>query len=133
MRDGLDAAVYAEIARARRDPNLSERGDILADLVRARYDDGHAMADQEIRDEIVTMMIQGHGSTASSIGWAIERLSRHPVLLERLRADLRTGGEQYLNAVVKEALRVSGRRCLSRPGRSSSLTVSVDTTSSPAP
>jgi cytochrome P450 family 135 len=115
MRDPLDAAIYAEIKRAQDDPNLSERGDILADLVRARRDDGSPMSDQEIRDEVVTMMIQGHGSTASSVGWAIERLSRHPPELDRLRSSLKEGDKTYLNAVVKETLRV--RPPLSMPTR----------------
>jgi len=115
MRDALDAAIYAEITRARNDPDLDARGDILADLVRARHDDGNPMSDREIRDEVVTMMIQGHGSTASAIGWAIERLSRCPAALERLRTDLAAGGTDYLNAVVKETLRV--RPPLSQPTR----------------
>jgi cytochrome P450 len=115
MRAGLDESLYAEIARTREDPNLPERVDIISDLVRARHDDGTPMSDQEIRDELVTMMIQGHGSTASAVGWAIERLSRYPVALGRLRDDLGAGRTDYLEAVIKETLRV--RPPLSQPTR----------------
>lgn len=115
IRAALDDALYAEITRARNDPGLTERSDILSDLVRAQRHDGAPMSDVEIRDELVTMMIQGHGSTASSVGWAIERLSRHPVALERLRDDLKAGRTEYLEAVIKETLRV--RPPLSQPTR----------------
>jgi cytochrome P450 family 135 len=115
MRDAMNDAIYPEIKRAREDPGLAEREDILADMIRAKRVDGTPMSDREIRDEIVTMMMQGHGSTASAIGWAIERLSRHPEALERLRADLEAGNKDYLEAVIKETLRI--RPPLSQPSR----------------
>jgi cytochrome P450 len=105
-RDPLEEAVYQAIEGARQDPRLEERDDILAMLVQARHDDGTPMSDVELRDEMVTLLIQGHASTATALSWALERLLRHPETLERLRAELEGGDDAYLDAVLKETLRV---------------------------
>ena len=78
LREPFDAAVFAEIERARRDPSLEERDDILAMLLRARHDDGSAISDAEIRDHVITLLIQGHEPTAVGTAWTLERLARHP-------------------------------------------------------
>jgi cytochrome P450 len=105
--DRLDALLYAEIARRRGEPDLDERSDILSLLMRARDEDGQAMTDSELRDELVTLLLAGHETTATSVAWAIERLVRHPDKLARLTAEIDAGeSEDYLAAVVNETLRV---------------------------
>jgi cytochrome P450 len=81
--DRLDAVVYDELERRRRQPDLAERNDILSLLMQARDEDGQAMTDGELRDELVTLLLAGHETTATSVAWAIERLVRHP---DKLRA-----------------------------------------------
>jgi cytochrome P450 family 135 len=105
-RDPLDEMVHQIIGRARQDPRLEERDDILALLIQARYEDGRPLTDGELRDHLVTLLIQGHASTADSLSWAIERLLRNPETHERLREEVRSNGEEYVDAVVKETLRV---------------------------
>ena len=106
VRDPFDRVVLEEIDRARQDPRLPERDDILAMLLKARHDDGSPMDDRDLRDQMVTLLIQGHQTTAAALGWALERLMRHPEAFERLRADVQSGSEEYLDAVFKETLRV---------------------------
>ena len=87
VREPLDAAVFEVISEAKQDPHLEERDDILAMLLQARYDDGSPMTDRDLRDTLVTLLIQGHASTADGLCWAYERLMRHPEVYERLRAE----------------------------------------------
>jgi cytochrome P450 len=98
----IDEVVFAEIARRREAPDLAERDDILSMLLLARHEDGSPMSDQELRDELMTLLIAGHETTATSLAWAVERLLRHPGAMARLR----DGDEDYLDAVVKETLRL---------------------------
>jgi cytochrome P450 len=106
VRAPVDVVLFEEIDRARHDPRLEERDDILAMLLKARHDDGSPMTDRELRDQLMTLLIQGHTSTANGIGWVLERVLRHPEVYERLRAEAQTASEDYLDAVVKETLRV---------------------------
>ena len=99
--DGLDEEVYAEIARRRAMADLGERKDILSLLMQARDEEGAAMQDSELRDELVTLLLAGHETTATTVAWAIERLVRHPDKLERLTAQrerperrVRAGGRE---------------------------------------
>ena len=119
-RDPLDVEVYRVIEEARSDPRLDERHDILAMLLKARYDDGQPMTDQDLRDTLVTLLIQGHASTADALCWAFERMMRTPAAYERLRTELESDGDAYLDAVVKETLRARpplpiGTRLVNRP------------------
>jgi cytochrome P450 len=84
----VDEAVLGEIARRRAEPDLSEREDILSMLILARYEDGSQMSDRELRDELITLLVAGHETTATSLAWAFERLLRHPEKLERLRREV---------------------------------------------
>ncbi len=102
----LDRLVYGEIALRREQPDLERRTDILSLLLQARDEAGEAMSDEELRDELVTLLLAGHETTATSVAWAIERLVRHPHALARLLADIDSGGEEYLEATVNETLRV---------------------------
>jgi cytochrome P450 len=104
--DHLDAVIYEELARRRAQPDLAERNDILSLLMQARDEDGEEMTDGELRDELVTLLLAGHETTATSVAWAVERLVRHPQKLRRLQEEIDAGGEEYMNAVVNETLRV---------------------------
>lgn len=104
--DPVDELIYAEIRERRHDSGLAEREDILSLLVQARHEDGEPMSDEELRDELVTLLVAGHETTATSLAWAIERLVRHPDKLERLRDEVAAGDDEYLDAVCKETLRL---------------------------
>jgi cytochrome P450 family 135 len=108
--DQLDSVIYEELERRRSQADLAERSDILSLLMQARDEDGQAMTDGELRDELVTLLLAGHETTSTSVSWAIERLIRHPEKLRRLVAEVDAmnegGGEEYMAAVVSETLRV---------------------------
>lgn len=115
VRDRLaaaDALIYAEIAARRNDPNLDARIDVLSMLVREPCEDGHSMSDTDLRDQLMTLLFAGHETTATGLAWALERLIRHPALLTRAvdAADASAAGDpagdEYLDALVKEVLRV---------------------------
>ena len=106
-RQRVDELLYDEIDRRRTDPEGSSHGDILSVLLSARDDEGNPLTAQELRDELITILLAGHETTATSIGWAFERLLRTPSALHRLVAEVRAGeSEEYLDAVIKETLRV---------------------------
>ena len=105
--DRLDEVIYAEIARRRAQADLEERKDILSLLMQARDEEGVEMTDAELRDELVTLLLAGHETTATSVAWAIERLVRHPEKLARLTAEIEEGeGDEYMQAVIHETMRV---------------------------
>ncbi|MCV7278383.1 cytochrome P450 [Mycolicibacterium flavescens] len=99
-----DRLLYAEIADRRADPHLDERTDALAMLVRA--DGGVAMTDRELRDQLITLLVAGHDTTATGLSWALERLTRHPDLLAKAVRAADEGDDEYLDAVAKETLRI---------------------------
>lgn len=101
-----DSLLMEEIARRRRDPDLEERSDVLSLLLRARDDDGRPMTDEELRDELFTMLAAGHETTATGLAFAFELLMRNPTVLSRLRSELEADDDIYLDAVVKETLRL---------------------------
>ncbi|MGE0066854.1 MAG: cytochrome P450, partial [Solirubrobacterales bacterium] len=96
--DRVDALIHREIADRRAAEDLAEREDILSMLVGARHEDGSQMSEAEIRDELLTLLVAGHETTATALSWALERLTRHPERLERLRAEVLAGEEAYLTA-----------------------------------
>jgi cytochrome P450 len=105
--DHLDTVIYEEIARRRAQADLAERNDILSLLLLARDEDDQAMIDQELRDELVTLLLAGHETTATAVAWAVERLVRHPEKLARLVAEIDAGeSDEYMQAVISETLRV---------------------------
>lgn len=102
-----DAVLAEEIARRRAEPDLEDRTDVLSLLLRARDEDGRAMTDAELRDELFTMLAAGHETTATGLAFALELLLREPRVLDRLREELTSGADDtYLDAVVKETLRM---------------------------
>ena len=102
----VNRELYALIAERRQAPDLAERTDVLSMLLLARYDEGAAMTDPEIRDELVSLLVAGHETTATSLAWAYERLTRTPASLRRLEDESRTPQTEYVQAVAKETLRV---------------------------
>jgi cytochrome P450 len=83
-----------------------QRDDVLAMLLDARRADAAPMSDQELRDELMTLLVAGHETTASSLSWAVERVSRHAEVTARLEAELEAGeGDAYLTATIYETLR----------------------------
>jgi cytochrome P450 len=106
MLADTDEALLAEIAERRADPELERREDILSLLVAARFEDGSAMSDAELRDQLMTLLMAGHETTATALAWAFDLLFRAPQKLERLRAEIAEGGHEYLDAVIEETLRV---------------------------
>ena len=94
------------IAEARNDPAFEDRSDVLALLLQARYEDGSPIPDDHIADELLTLLSAGHETTATTLAWAIERLRRHPRLLNRLHAELDAGGSELLQATIWEVQRV---------------------------
>ena len=112
LRDRMqeaDRLLYAEIAERRADPNLAERTDVLAMLVCATDEDGRALSDRELRDQLMTLLVAGHDTTATGLSWTLERLTRHPTILDKAvqAADAEdSAGDEYLDAVAKETLRI---------------------------
>jgi cytochrome P450 len=105
-RRALDELIYDEIARRRREPDLAERDDVFSTLLLARDEDGSPLSEGELRDELVTLLVAGHETTATGLAWAFELLLRNPAVLAKLMGQLAAGDESYLDAVVKETLRV---------------------------
>jgi cytochrome P450 len=104
-RAEVDVILDELIAVAKADPDLQERVDVLALMVQARHEDGSPMSNPEIRDELVTMIVAGHETSAHSLSWTVERLRRHPQLLERLVAEVDEGGKELREATIREVLR----------------------------
>jgi cytochrome P450 len=108
-RAAVDAILFDEIRRRREeraDDSTDEGDDVLSLLLQARYEDGSGMSDAELRDELVTLLVAGHETTATGLSWAFERLLRSPAALGRLTTAIDAGEDEYLDAVVKETLRV---------------------------
>jgi cytochrome P450 len=104
--DLVGKLILGEIAERRVAPDLAERDDILSLMVGARHEDGSPMSDGEIHDELLTLLVAGHETTATALAWAIERLIRHPEKLARLREEVEAGEEAYLTATIQETLRL---------------------------
>jgi cytochrome P450 len=101
-KDELDALLFEHIESTRSDPRLSEREDILAMLVLARDEGGAGLSDEELRDELITLIAAGHETTATAIAWGVELLAHNPAVQTRARE----GDDAYLEALVKEVLRI---------------------------
>jgi cytochrome P450 len=106
FRRSFDKTVFTLIDKAEADPALDERTDILALLLRSRYEDGTPMSRQHISDELLTLLGAGHETTASTLGWAFERLRRHPDVLAELVKENDEGGSEYRQAMILELQRV---------------------------
>jgi cytochrome P450 len=130
----LDRPTYAVIAARRRAEGLEERRDILSLLLQARTEEGEALNDKEVRDELLTLVLAGHETTANSLSWAWERLVRNPAAHEALREAVRSGegAEEQVEATIVETMRsrpvvpMIGRRVM-LPWRLGPYAVSADT------
>ena len=102
----LDRLMYAEIAERRAAPDLAERTDVLSQLIRVD-DGGDRLTDAELRDQLVTLLLAGHETTATALAWALYEVGRDPAQRRRAReAAARTGDDAWLEAVVKESMRL---------------------------
>ena len=115
-----DVLIYEEIERRRSESDLEDRTDVLSLLLRARDEDGQPMSDVELRDELMTMLLAGHETTATGLAFAFDLLPRNPAVHARLRDELEGDDDTYLEAVVTESLRLrpvidAAERTLTKP------------------
>ena len=150
----VDDLLYAEIAERRAEGGLEERDDILSVLMRARFEDGGAgsaervseiagdderegaehdtggLSDTDLRDQLMTLLLAGHETTATALAWTFDLLLRHPRELGRLRDSLEAGEDDYLRATISESLRL--RPVVPLAGRRLAKELSVDGLTLPA-
>jgi len=157
----VDELLYAEIAERRASGDYEERDDILSMMMQARFEDdgapsaeggseiagdderdrvqrdGDRMSDTDLRDQLMTLLLAGHETTATALAWTFDLLLRHPHQLQRLRDSLQAGEEDYLRATISESLRLrpvvplAGRR-LSKDLVADGLTLPAGTDVTPA-
>jgi cytochrome P450 len=102
----LDELIYAEIRERRTASDLDGRSDVLSALILAGDGEEDRLTDEELRDQLVTLLLAGHETTASALSWALHELGRDRAQLERARRAARTGDDDHLEAVLKEAMRL---------------------------
>lgn len=103
----LDKVIYAEIAERRRAADLEDRTDVLSRLLLVRDDDGAGgLSDEELRDQLVTLLLAGHETTATALAWTLYELGKDPAQEQRAREAALGGDEEYLEAVLKESMRL---------------------------
>ncbi len=100
----VDEAIYDIIVERRRRPTGG--ADVLSMMLEARDDKGAAMSDLEVRDELVTLLLAGHETTATALAWTFDRVLSHPAIAQRLRDDIAAGRDEFLDATIRETLRV---------------------------
>jgi cytochrome P450 len=133
----VDELLYAEIAEHREKPGLEDREDVLSMLMLAEFEDGGRMDDSELRDQLMTLLLAGHETTATALAWTFDLLLRHPAALGRLREELAAGEDEYLRATISESLRLrpviplAGRR-LAKELVADGLTLPAGTDVTPA-
>jgi cytochrome P450 len=104
-RRQYDILIDKLIAAERADPNFENRTDVLALMLRSTYDDGSIMSRKDIGDELLTLLAAGHETTAATLGWAFERITRHPDLLAALVEEADNGGNELRQATILEVQR----------------------------
>jgi cytochrome P450 len=104
-RRQYDLIVDKLIDAERADPNFVDRTDVLALMMRSTYDDGSVMSRKDIGDELLTLLAAGHETTAATLGWAFERVSRHPDLLAALVDEAENDGSELRQATILEVQR----------------------------
>jgi cytochrome P450 len=102
QRRAVDEILYAEIASRRADPDLEQRTDVFSALLLAEDEEGQRLSDREVRDELVTLLLAGHETTATGLAWTFDLLLHSPGVHKRAAE----GDDDYLDAVVKESLRL---------------------------
>ena len=106
LLERTDSLLAAEIAERRADPKLSERDDILSMLCAAEFEDGEQMDDTEIRDQLMTLLLAGHETTATALAWSLDLLFHNPAAFDALRESVAGGSSDYIDAVATETLRL---------------------------
>jgi cytochrome P450 len=104
-QEELDALIRAEIAERRADPDVAHRRDVLSRLIDVE-DDGDRLDDTELRDQMVTLLLAGHETTATALAWALYELGRDADLRRRARRAADEGDDAYLEAVLQESMRL---------------------------
>jgi cytochrome P450 len=130
-----DRQLYAAIRARRAAGDTAGRTDVLSLLLEARDENGQPLSDEHIRDELMTLVLAGHETTANSLAWTFERLLRAPAAYDRLRELVRAGGEegeQYVEASIHEGMRVRPVipmvvRMVKKPWRLGDYVVPADT------
>lgn len=103
----IDAVLYAEIAQRRRATDLAERTDVLSRLLQVGTDTGDTpLTDAELRDQLVTLLLAGHETTAAALSWTLYELARHPDLQHEGYVAARDGDDKFLEALLKESMRL---------------------------
>jgi cytochrome P450 len=113
-----DRRIYMLIAKRRNERDAERRRDVMSLLIGARTEEGEALTDRELRDELMTLVLAGHETTANQLAWTWERLVRSPAAHDRLRDSVRSddGVEEHIEATLTESMRcrpvipVIGRR-----------------------
>jgi cytochrome P450 len=102
----VDEVLYEEIADRRASGDFEGRDDMLSMMMQARFEDGSEMSDIDLRDQLMTLLLAGHETTATALAWTFDLLLRHPGPLQRLRDSLEAGEDEYLRATISESLRL---------------------------
>jgi cytochrome P450 len=126
----VDELLYAEIAERRTEQSFEEREDILSLLMAARFEDGSGLSDIDLRDQLLTLLLAGHETTATALAWTFDLLLRHAEPRRRLLASLEAGKDDYLRATIAESLRL--RPVVPLAGRRLSTELSVEGLTLPA-
>ena len=132
----LDQLMYAEISERRQAPDLADRTDVLSRLIRAQEGDD-ALTDQELRDQLVTLLLAGHETTASALAWTLYEIGRDEEQLRRAREAATSGDDAWLEAVLKESMRLHPviamvARTLMKPATVGGLDLPAGTTVGPS-
>ena len=132
----VDRQMFAVIRARRGDPRREQRADVLSLLLAARDESGAPLSDQELRDELMALVLAGHETTANSLAWIIERLTRTPAAYDALRAAVRSGdamrSAEWVEATIYEGMRVRPvipmvLRMAKRPWRFGEFVVGAET------
>jgi cytochrome P450 family 135 len=126
----VDELLYTEILERRAGGDFEHRDDILSMMMQARFEDDSAMSDTDLRDQLMTLLLAGHETTATALAWTFDLLLRHAAPLARLRESLEAGEEDYLRATISESLRL--RPVVPLAGRRLNKELSVDGLTLPA-
>jgi cytochrome P450 len=102
----LDRVIFGVIRERRAAADLAERSDVLSRLLQVRDEDGAGLADEELRDQLVTLLLAGHETTATALAWALHELAKDPAQQRKAREAAASGDTDHLEAVVKESMRL---------------------------
>ena len=102
----LDRVIFRVISERRSAPDVAERSDVLSRLLLVRDEDGSALTDEELRDQLVTLLLAGHETTATALAWTLHELGRDPAQEGKARDAASAGNAEYLEAVLKESMRL---------------------------